>query len=143
MYEQVITQQLVKDGLLAVLSLGLVAWGYWLPLPGVGRRQSPVVTAMGRAMMVIAAVACVILVRDAYESYLDLRLGRPEQVTGRVVEKDVRAIPFRRNGTLRLADVARPFALPLERLAEIEPGDTVAVEYAPRTGTVVSLEKRR
>ena len=141
MYEQVISQQLMKDVVLAVLSLGLIAWGYWLPLPGIGPRRAPVIVGLGRAMVVISAIAFVVLLRDAFETYQDLRLGEPEEVTARVVEKDVRAIPFRRNGALYLASMARPFVLPLEQLSGIQPGDTVRLEYARHSGTVLKLEK--
>ena len=143
MYEQIITQQLVKDGVLAVLSLAVLAWGYWLPLPGISARQAPVITGLGRAMMILAAVAFVVLVRDAYETYLDLQVGSPEILTARVVDKDVRAIPFRRNGALYLADFPRPFALPLEQLSGIESGETIHLEYAHHTRTVVRVEKRQ
>lgn len=139
-YEAALISQLRHDLLLALLSLGLAAWGYWRPLPGSVRRAR-VVVGFGRGMMLLMALAFVTLLWDAYQTAQDLQAGEPGVVTARVVAKDVRPVPFRRNGALYLADQAQPFAVPLERLAGIEAGDVIRLIYAPRTRTVLEMER--
>jgi hypothetical protein len=140
-YGELIARQLLQDLLLIAVSLALMAWGYWMPLPGLARGRGAAIRALGRLMMALMAVAVIILAFDAYQTYQDLRLGGPETVSGRVTAKDVRPLPFRRKGAITLDPSPLRFALDLDRLEDIAVGDRISLEYAPNSRTVLRIDK--
>lgn len=136
-------RQLRQDLLLVVLSLGIAAWGYWLPLPGVGHRQATIIRMFGRTLIVLMLIAVVVLGQDAYQTYQDLQLGRPERLEGEIATRDTTPRPFRSKGVIVLASSPIRFVVELDRLDAFAVGDRVAVEYARHTRTVLRLEKLR
>lgn len=143
LYAEVLTQQLRQDVLLILASAGIAAWGYWLPLPGVGRMQSAVVRAFGRILLALMVVAVVVLGLDGYQTYRDLQLGAPDRLVGEVATKDTTPRPFRQKGAITLQDSPIRFVVELERLRQLDVGDRVEVEYARYTRTVLRLEVLR